>query len=86
MGYNNGRPLFSYPFGQPEMYFTHRQTELIHSFGAKAVFSSSGGINRGELDGFYDRIGIDSSIETIDDLLGLIQWMNLKTTFQGRRP
>lgn len=80
MGYSNRRPLFSYPFGQPRICFTPRQTELLHSFGAKAIFSSSGRINKCHPSGFYDRIGIDSSIETIDDLLGLIQWMQLKTT------
>lgn len=80
MEYSNRRPLFSYPFGQPETCFTRRQTELLYSFGAKAVFSSSGRINRRGVTGFYDRIGIDSSIETIDDLFGLIQWTSFKTT------
>ncbi len=85
MGYSNRRPLFSYPFGQPGICFTRRQTELLHSFGAKAVFSSSGRLNRRGLDGFYDRIGIDSSIETVDDLFGLIQWMRVKTTWKDER-
>lgn len=83
VGYSNRRPLFSYPFGQPETCFTRRQTELLHSFGAKAVFSSSGRINRSGRSGLYDRIGIDSSIETIDDLLGLIHWMKVKATLRG---
>lgn len=83
MGYPNRRPLVSYPFGQPGICFTPQQTQLLHSFGAKAVFSSSGGVNRRGSQGFYDRIGIDSSIETIDDLLGLIQWMSLKTALKG---
>ena len=82
-GYSNRRPFFSYPFGQPEVCFTLRQTELLHSFGAKAVFSSSGRINRRGQDGFYDRIGVDSSIETAEDLLGLIQWMRFKTALKG---
>lgn len=83
MGYGNGRPLCSYPFGQPGICFTQRQTEMLYAFGAKVVFSSSGCINRRGLSGFYDRIGIDSSIETMDDLLGLIQWMRVKTTLKG---
>ena len=83
MGYSNRRPLFSYPFGQPEICFTRRQTELLHSFGAKAVFSSSGRLNRRGGGWFFDRIGIDSSIETADDIFGLIQWMKIKTTMKG---
>ncbi len=81
--YNNGRSLFAYPFGQPSICFTQRQTQLLFSFGAKAVFSSSGRINRPGQKRFYDRIGIDSSIETVDDLFGLIQWMSLKATLKG---
>ena len=82
--YRNGRSLFAYPYGQPGMCFSERQTKLLRSFGAKTVFCSSGRINRRGQDGLYDRIGIDSSIETIDDLFGLIQWMNIKTTLRRR--
>ena len=83
--YSNGRSLFAYPFGQPGICFTMRQTELLRFFGAKAVFSSSGCINRRDQNGFYDRIGIDFSIETVDDLFGLIKWMRIKTTFLNIR-
>ena len=76
--YKNGRSMFSYPFGQPGTCFSPRETQLLHSLGAKAVFCSSGRINKGTPNGFYDRIGIDSSIETIADLFGLIQWMQMK--------
>ena len=79
--YPNGRTYFAYPFGQPNLCFTERQTELLRSFGAQAVFSSSGRVNRrGQETSRYDRIGIDASIKTIEDLFGLIQWMNLKTS------
>ena len=82
--YSNGRSLFAYPYGQPGMCFSERQTQLLRSYGAKTVFCSSGRINRRAQEGLYDRIGIDSSIETIDDLFGLIQWMNIKTTLRRR--
>lgn len=79
--YPNGRSYFAYPFGQPNLCFTDRQTELLRSYGAKAVFSSSGRVNRrGQATNRYDRIGIDASIKTVEDLFGLIQWMNLKTS------
>ncbi|OGX37434.1 MAG: hypothetical protein A3C36_01075 [Omnitrophica WOR_2 bacterium RIFCSPHIGHO2_02_FULL_52_10] len=79
--YPNGRSYFAYPFGQPNLCFTDRQTELLRSLGAKAVFSSSGRVNRrGQVASRYDRIGIDASIKTVEDLFGLIQWMNLKTS------
>lgn len=80
--YRNGRALFSFPFGQPKICFTPRHTKLLHSLGAKAVFSSSGRVNKG-LNGFYDRIGIDSSIQAEDDLFGLMQWMKYKNYLKG---
>lgn len=76
--YKNGRSIFAYPFGQPGRCFSARETKLLYSLGAKVVFYSSGRINKGPKNGFYDRIGVDSSIETIADLFGLIHWMQVR--------
>jgi len=83
--YSNGRSLFAFPFGQPDTCFTERQAELLCSFGVKTVFSSGGRINKSYQNGFYDRIGVDSSIKTIEDLFGLIQWMRIKTALKENR-
>lgn len=79
--YPNGRALFAYPFGQPGICFSPRHTELIRSWGARAVFSSGGNVNqvrRDNPESFYDRIGMDAGVQTINDLFGRIQWKRLK--------
>lgn len=86
--YHNGRTLFAYPFGQPGICFLPSQTTLIRSFEPKAIFSSGGHVNR--IDGrsdagrLYDRIGIDASIETVEDLFGRIQGKRLKKWLSRR--
>jgi len=82
--YRNLQPLFAHTFGNSGKCFLPRQTRLIKSLGAKAVLGSDGLINKkGGLDGFYDRIGINSSIKSIGDLFGLMQWMSIKATIKG---
>ena len=78
-----GRPFFAYPFGQPGMCFSSYQTKLLQSWGAKAVFSSSGRINTRNTTGFYDRIGVDIQIQTIEDLMGRIQCGRIKHMLEG---
>ncbi len=83
--YSNGRRFFAYPFGQPGLCFNDSQTQYLRSLGAQAIFSSSGDINRKDNSNFYDRIGVDSYVETSEDLFGRIQWKRLKNFKRGFR-
>lgn len=77
--YKNARKFFAYPFGQLNTCFSGKETDYLFSLGAEFIFYSNGDINRKNQDRFLDRIGIDSHMETIEDLFGRIQGNRIKS-------
>jgi len=78
LGYSNGLSMFSYPFGQPGTCFNEQVTDLIFSFGAQAIFSSSGRLNRIGQGRFYDRVALDEKAESINDLFFKLRYYQLR--------
>lgn len=79
--FKNGGPFFSFPFGE----YLDRQISVIETFGAKAVFTSSGNMNRYKRGTSFDRIGLNSSVHTMEDLIGRIQWFKLRKLLKIKR-
>jgi len=78
LGYPNGLPLFSYPFGQPKTCFNEHSTERIFSFGAKAIFYSSGSINQAGQGVLYDRVSLGNEAQTIKELFSKLRYRKLR--------
>jgi hypothetical protein len=58
--YPNFRNMFSFPFGQPDSCFSHRQVDLLFERGAKKIFRSSGTVNYKAKALYLDRIALTS--------------------------